>query len=284
MRNPTWLVLPALAGALGALYFWRDAARRPLLAFYLYCLGAMMALTVLPTRLLALEHYTSILIPGVFLTLAITLLRVPEGVSPRQFLAIAAVAAAICLAPLARVNLYRIAANKATVAVLLLLILAAGVLQLRSRTTPLWAAAVLLFAALNFGVLPQEPGPAWRYNYRGRDISERVSRAMNAIAARLPVGRFPVFWLDVKDFHWSEPMAIMYSFLSHNESMRRFPRVDERYPVGTPIFMITPGKDEPVAAAAILKKGGMPVDLVTQDRIEYGGVSYWATQMLVVAP
>jgi hypothetical protein len=38
----------------------------------------------------------------------------------------------------------------------------------------------------------------------------------------------------------------------------------------------------PVAAAAILKQGGLPVDLPTQDRIDYGGVSYWATQMRAV--
>ena len=39
-------------------------------------------------------------------------------------------------------------------------------------------------------------GLAWWMKYRGRDISERVTRAMQAILQRVPEDRYPVFWLN----------------------------------------------------------------------------------------
>jgi hypothetical protein len=241
-------------------------------------------MTIRPNRLLAFDVRTSILIPGVFLTLAITVFRVPAQTRLWLYYLVTALAVLTCLAPLARTGLYEIAFHRGFIvpATLLILVLACAKL-LRWADTPTWAVAVGLFAAVSFGLIPASTGTAWRMDYKGPDISERTTQAMKIVSRRLPPDRYPIFWYNDVDDHFSaEYRGIMCAFLTINESMLQFPKVSKHFGSGARIIALTEQRDVMPAASYILGRKDMPVALRSQDLIDYGGTSYWITQMEVL--
>jgi hypothetical protein len=185
--------------------------------------------------------------------------------------------------PLARVNLYRIACRKELIVPVVLLILAVGCWMRLRRPNPMsWAVVVVLSGVVSFGLRPSN-GAAWGEEYRGRDVSERVTRAMQTILKRVPEGRYPMFWFNnFDDPLTGEYHGIMCAFLAHNRSMYHFLRVDKHYESGVPIIVLTEQRDVTAAASYRLAQAGMPVVLVAQDPIDYGGVSYWITHLEVL--
>jgi len=214
----------------------------------------------------------------------LVLFRVPESTAPWQFYLIAGLAAATCLMPLARVGLYQAAFHRGLLIALLLMIVGLATVKLWVRPHPAWwAAGVALFAAASFGLVPATTGTAWRYNYRGADISERVARSVRLILKRTPEGRFPVFWYqDMTDRLSAEFRGVMCSFITHNESMKQFPKVDKQYRPGTPVFVLLEQRNIAAAATYRLARAGMAAALRSQDRIEYGDTSYWITQLEIM--
>jgi hypothetical protein len=289
--RPAWLVFPVLAAGLAllcaaALAFRRLRLSKPAAAivwFYLYCFAAMVVMTFRENRLLAFDCRTSILMPAVFLTLGMALFRVPETTRPSLFYGVTALGALVCLTPLHGLNDYLRAFHWGFVIPMLLLLLAVGCwMRLRPPNPASWAAAVVLSSVLCFGLTPAN-GPAWRVDYRGRDISERVTRAMQVILTRVPQDRYPAFWLNDHDVHLIyEYRAIMCAFLAHSLSIQQFVDVDKHYASGARIILLTQLRDVTAAASYLLARAGMPVALVSQDPIDYGGVSYWITQLEVL--
>lgn len=291
-RQASWLVFPAFTFGLGAVALSASALRRmtlsrdaaAMVSVYLFSVIVMVLLSIRPPRLLEFEYFASILLPGAFFTLAITLVRVPAKTSRLVFYATLTVGAAISITPLLRPNLYQTALVWELTIPAGLAILAAGSRLLNRSSTVGWAFSVLLFCASNFGLVPFY-GLAWRMDYRGRDVSERVSRAIDVIEARLPTDRYPVFWIDDFDISLSaEYRGIMCAFLTHRDSMWHFPLLDmdKHYPTGTRIILITEHRDPTKDAAALLRGARMPVGLVGQDLVEFGGVSYWITHLEVL--
>lgn len=285
--TPAWLVFPALAACLALVCAAASAFRRLRLSklaaamiwFYLYCFAAMMVLMFRENRAFS----GSILIPGVFLTLGIALFRVPETTRPSLFYAITALGALICVIPLARVTLYLRAFHWWFIAPVVLLLLAVGCWMRFRRPNPVsWAAAVVLSGVMSFGLTPLD-GQAWRMEYQGRDISERVARAVQAILKRVPEDRYPAFWFNNFDDHFAaEYRGIMCAFVAHSLSMYRFLKVDKHYESGARIIVLTQQSDVTAAAGYLLAQAGMPAVLVSQDPIDYGGVLYWITQLEVL--
>jgi hypothetical protein len=289
--SPAWLVFPALAACLAllcaaAMAFRRLRLSKPAAAiiwFYLYCGAAMVVMTFRESRLLAFEWHASILMPAVFLTLGIALFRVPETTRPSLFYGVTALGALVCLTPLHGLNDYLRAFHWGFVIPMLLLLLAVGCwMRLRPPNPVSWAAAVVLSSMLCFGLTPAN-SPALFIPYRGRDIDERVTRAMQVILTRVPQDRYPAFWLNDHDVHMMyEYRAIMCAFLSHLLSMQQFGDIDKHYASGERIVLLTQLRDVTAAASYLLARAGMPVALVSQDPIDYGGVSYWITQFEVL--
>jgi len=289
--SPTWLVFPVLAACLAFLCAAASAFRRLRLSkpaaamiwFYLYCFAAMGVITFRENQFLEIDRKTSILMPGIFLTLGIVLFRVPEATRPSLFYAVTALSALVCVTPLARVNLYRIAFHWGFIIPVLLLILALGCWMLWRRSNPVsWAAAIVLSSVVSFGLTPTV-GSAWRMNYRGRDISERVTRAMQVILKRVPEDRYPAFWFNnFDDRLTAEYRGIMCTFLAWDLSMYHFLKVDRHYEGGARIMVLTEQRDVTAAASYLLAREGMPAVLVSQDPIDYGGVLYWITQLEVL--
>jgi hypothetical protein len=119
--------------------------------------------------------------------------------------------------------------------------------------------------------------------YQGCDVSERVTRAMRVILTRVPQDRYPRFWLNDHDEHLTtEYRAIMCAFLAHGLSMQQLAKVDKHYESGTRIVLLTQLRDVTGVASYLMARAGMPVALVSEDSIDYGGVSYWITQLEVL--
>jgi len=289
--SPSGLVFPVLAACLALVCVAASAFRRlrlsrpeaAMLWFYLYCFSAMVVMTLRENRLLAFDYFTSILMPGVFLTLGIALFRVPETTRPSLFYAITALGALVRVVPLARVNLYLKAFHWGFIIPVALLTLAVGCWMVWRRSSPVsWVAAVVLSGVVSFGLTPAN-GSAWKMVYRGRDVSERVTRAMQVILKRVPEDRYPAFWFDNFDDRLSsEYRGIMCAFLAWEQSMNRPLEVDKHYESGTRIILLTQQRDVTAATSYLLARAGMPAVLVSQDPIDYGGVSYWITQLEVL--
>jgi hypothetical protein len=73
----------------------------------------------------------------------------------------------------------------------------------------------------------------------------------------------------------------MCAFITINESMKDFPKVDKRFVPGTRIFLLRERPDAISAATYLMASAGMPVAVRSQDRIEGGDTSYWVTQLEV---
>jgi len=289
--RPAWLAFPVLAACLAALcgaalaFHRLHLSRRAsaIIWFYLYCFAAMVAMTFRENRLLAFDCRTSILMPAVFLTLGIALFRVPETTRPSLFYAATTLGALVCLIPLTRLNDYLRAFHWGFVVPMLLLLLAVGCwIRLRPPNPVAWAAAVVLSSVLCFGLIPANSPALWMI-YRGRDLSERVTRAMEVILKRVPEDRYPAFWLnDHDDYLLNEYRATMCTFLAHGLSMQKFANVDRHYESGARIFVLTHLGDVTAAASYLMARAGMPPVVVSQDPIDYAGVSYWMTQLQVL--
>jgi hypothetical protein len=285
--SAAWLGFPALAVGLALLCAAASAFRRLRLSrpaaamiwFYLYCFAAMVVLISRENR----PFPVSILLPGAFLTLGIALFRVPETTRPSLFYAVTVLGVLLCVIPLAPVHLYLREFHWEFITPVVLLLLAVGCWMLWRRSNPVaWAAAILLSSVMSFGLTPLD-GPAWRTDYQGYDVSERVTRAMQVILKRVPEGQYPAFWFNNFDDHLTgEYRGIMCAFLAHSLSMYHFLKVDKHYESGAHIMVLTEQRDVTAAASYLLAQAGMPVALISQDPIDYGEVSYWITQLEVL--
>jgi hypothetical protein len=292
-RAPSWLFFSALAGllALISVIFRFDrrlsVLARAMLYFNLYCSTVMVILTIRANRLLAFDYRASALIPGAFLTLAILLFRVPASLRNWLFYPIAILSAAVCVLPLAKVNLYQIAHYwQFLIPVFIAIVILACARWLGSPGRWTWSASIVLLAGLSFPLVPQTPGLAWKGQYRGRDVSIRVAQAVRAIDKVAQPGRYPFFWINnVDDRLTGEYRAIICSFQSINVSMTRFPEFDAAAPLasGQIIILITEDKDVVAAAERVLDKAGVRATLVTQDLVAYAEESYWITYLKVLS-
>jgi hypothetical protein len=289
--GPGWLVFPALAACLAflcaaAVTFRRLRLSKPAAAiiwFYLYCFAAMVAMTFRENRALATQYSASILMPGVFLTLGIVLFRVPETIRPSLFYRVTALGGLVCVIPLVRAIEYLRIFHWGFIVPMVLLVLAVGCwMRWRPSNRLSWAAAVVLSSVMSVGLAPAS-SPAWWMKYRGRDLSERVTRAMQVVIERVPQDRYPVFWVNDRDSQLlNEYRAIMCAFLAHGLSMEQFLKVDKHYESGTRIMLPTQQRDATAAARYLLARAGMPAVVVSQDQIDYGGVRYWIAQLEVL--
>jgi hypothetical protein len=287
-RMSTWIILPvmgycAAAVALGAAAFRRfhlEHWERAVLWLYVFCMSVMAIETVGANKMLAFDLRTSILLPTLFIALACLLFRVPQNTARWPFYLAVVIGPVISTAPLGSRFL---ASHSAPVPVVLLECFAILLLSYSSlmRRTPLkWAAMVLFFSLASGALRPLSSAVAWGADYRGAEISERVSRAIGVISKRLPPKTFPVFWIDFNGGTLQgEYRAIMCAFTTHSFSMWEYPKLDKklRFRSGNRIFLIT-GERDVSSAARDLELAHMPVTLVSQDLIGYRGTSYWITQ------
>jgi hypothetical protein len=289
-RQCTWLVFPVLAFSVGS--FWiismllnrvhRRDASLPLLSFYAGCFLIMVLLTINKNRLLGFDYDASILTPMAFATLAATIFRVPGSVSKALSYSVTGLAAVISACPLLKPDLFRQLLHWQFVgpAAAILLVIGCAV-PMRRRLPGLWAASVVLFALLSSCLVPAYPSGAWKSDYRGRDVSIRVSKAIDIVSAHLPASQYPTFWFDnLTDPLSGEFRGVMCSFLAHGRSMTRFPAVDadHKFARGERVFVLTHRKDQAEIAPGWLHSIGIEAAAVSQDLIDYGGVTYWISQ------
>ncbi|MEO8372222.1 MAG: carbohydrate binding domain-containing protein [Candidatus Solibacter sp.] len=290
-RDAMWLVWPSIAvaaAAIGIVEYRRRPDRfswvhRDLLWCYLLCAAILIFMTVTPPRLLTFEFKTSVLVPVVFLTLALVLFRVPRQLPDRVFYLVAGVASVLCLAPLARPGLYLVAFHRAFLIPALLLLAAVTALRVwRPASGVRWCAAVLLFAIASVGIIPGGYGRAWRDDYNGPEITERVARSVRLILSRTPAGRNPVVWYQYHDAYLgAEFLGVMAALMGGDENTMDFPKATHQLPPGTRVFLLRDTDDAAAVAQYRMATAGMPVTLMSKDKIEYGKVSYWITQFEV---
>jgi hypothetical protein len=292
MHKCTWLIFPILAFLMASAALWprfhQKTGQRALLAFHLLASAAMVWMTFRPVRILAFDYHASILVPGVFLVFALLLFRVPSGATRLEWWALMATTATLSLAPLGS----RFLANHAPPAIVV--VLAAFVILLlacfslfRPGKRSVWAAMVLLFAGASYALTPPATTTAWFYSYKGYDMSERVSMALKLIGDRIPANTYPAFWIDARELRSplaSEFRAIMCAFFAQSRSMWLFPVVDRVYQPGTRLFLLSEQQDITAGPDYNLARKGMPTRVLSQDRLRYGGVSYWVTQLEVLPP
>jgi hypothetical protein len=229
------------------------------------------------------DYKTSILVPGVFIVLGLVLFRVPERTPNPLFYAICALASAVCLAPLARRGLYEVAFHSRFLLAMLVLMILVAAFRVRLGSHPLWwAVGVCLFSSASFGLIPSSTGQAWWSDYRGADLYERAARASDAILRRTPEAQYPVFWYaDLLDSVSAEFRGVMCSMITINQSMKLFPAVDKTYAPGARIFVLQQQPGVAPAAIYLLARAGMPSVVRSRDKISFGDVSYWITQLEV---
>ncbi|HYL76553.1 MAG TPA: hypothetical protein VEU96_20230 [Bryobacteraceae bacterium] len=291
--QPSWLFFPVLAFCLALMMVIASRTRKPgtskqfsgTLWFYLMTFGILVILTLRPTRLLAFQYHTSLLLPGAFLVLALLLFREPQQAPSWQVYLAGLIAAALSVTPLARVNPVQITHYWSWIAIVFTAFIALAVIRLLRPASGAWSVAVILAGASSFLLIPRSPGLAWTAQYNGKEISERVARAVQDICNRVPPGRLPVFWINNNDDpRAAEYRGVMCAFVTHGKSMWDFPKLDptKHYHPGTPIILVTEKKDVVEPASETLAKAGMPVKLISQDLIAYGSQPYWVTCLEVL--
>jgi hypothetical protein len=290
-RGASWLVFPLLAFAMAVVLALFSFLRKiclpdpckAMIWFYLLCSFAMIYLTVRPLQLMAFSYFASVLMPGAFVILGITVLKVPTAMRGFLFYPTVAIGGLISIAPLAVRGLYTRELKYGLAVPLLLAVLAMIWRLIDQSSSALWSISVLFLSGASFGLAPGYATIAWTMDYRGRDISERVSRAMDAIIVRLPNDKYPVFWIDNYGSQLSaEYRGIMCSFITFRESMQSFPKVDRHYPPGTRIFTATEQQDITTGALYRLARAGMAATQVGQDLVRHNGTSYWITSLEVL--
>lgn len=291
-EEPSWLFFPALAGLLALVSLApgirRRLSRREMAAihFGLYCLAFMVIMTFDQNRLLALDYRTSILLPGVFLTLSILLARVPTALSNALFYPGLAVCACICLAPLRHVNWYHFKYYWLYVTPIVVALGILGCFRLiRHKNSLAWIGSMTLWGALSFPLVPQTPGLAWKWEYPGREISERTGRAIRAIAKVIPPNRIPSFWVNnTQDRLSREFRGIRCSFISIDESMLNYPEFDATRKLSKDqiIVVLTDSRDIVDGTLDVLRRAGISATLVKQDPVDYARVSYWISYFKIL--
>jgi hypothetical protein len=291
--QPSWLFFPTLALCLALIHVIASCFRgsRPtkqwngVVWFYLGSFAILLVLTIRATRSLTFQYHASILLPGVFLVLALLFFRAPEQTPSWQVYLAGLIAATLSVTPLARVKPVEITHYWTWISLAFTAFIALSVIRLLRPTSGAWSVAVILTGASSFLLIPRSPGLAWTAQYNGKEISERVGRAVQVICDRIPPGRLPIFWINnTTDPRASEYRAVMCAFLTHLKSMPEFPKLDpaRHYDPGTPIILVTEKKDVVEPASETLSKAGMPVKLISQDLIAYGSQPYWVTCLEVL--
>jgi len=294
VKSASWILLPVLMflASIGLLFQHgrrRVTLSRPalaLLAVYLFCFTAAVVMTVRNNRLLQWDYFASILIPIIFLSLGVTILKVPAALSNFRYFIFLIVPCAICLSPLVSPERYQ-----AEVLIFgLAWPYAIGITGLAARlaypkSRRLWALCLCSLAFTSSAAIPEAPGRTWHAAYDGLAVTKRVEAAIHAIEQRVPADSVPVFWID----DYSDPMtmdyrSIMCGFVTHGRSMWHFPSVDEhrKYPRGTFLVLITRDQEVFERANKTMASAGMPLSFVGQDHIGEGEKSYWITYTRVL--
>jgi len=291
----TWLILPAVAFLLAAagtlVRFRRKDGENAVLGFHIFAFVLMVAWTFRPYRILAWDYRASIMLPGLFLVFALLVFRVPRNATRLEWLALTAFAAGLSVAPL---GFRYLVLNPPPVTIVLIYCGALVVLGCWRVFRPsgrfVWGTMVFLFPWISMAIMPPYTTTAWRQDYKGYDISERVSRAISLISSRIPRNVFPVFWVSgFERSISSESRAVTCAFFTQAFSMWYFPQVtlppvNRVPPVGSRVFLMTEDKDAPAGASYNIARAGMPVELLSQDRLQYGDTSYWITQLQILPP
>ncbi|MEO8371487.1 MAG: hypothetical protein ABI806_20030 [Candidatus Solibacter sp.] len=294
-REPVWLIFPAFGiVAAGAGLLRAGGRSRDMLWFYLVTMALMVAVSFGSWRLLTFEFKTSVVLPALFLALALVIFRVPDEISGGRFYLITGVAAAICLAPLGRAGLYLLAWHWWFLYPVFFVLTVVMVLRIRGRLPEVhaFAACAVLFACASFGIVPIGYGRIWQRPYDGPAVTRRIARATRVVIDRLPAGRFPAFWYQNESDRLSEEFrGIMCSLITINESMMDFPRLVHsraqtdlkmQYKAGARIFLLSERQEGIEAASYQIASAGMPVAVRSRDRISGDGESYWIVQLEVM--
>jgi hypothetical protein len=266
-------------------------AARTVLWCYIYAFLILVLFTVYKVRILAFSYYADMLVPLLFLALAVTALPVPKNLPRPLFTATLAVGFILPSLPLWDPRLHlsglpsRLSAHYS-------LAIAGAMLPLVSGRRSAWALCVACLSAVSFGLMPQHASVAWRMNYDGLGASIRVGDAIRRIEASLPYNAYPVFWIDnFGSPYTAEYRAIMCSFLAHSASMWHYPKVDvgvdskpASFPPGTAIILITEKRDVFGQAADAMAEMGMRLRLTGQQLVARDDVSYWLTFTEVLNP
>ncbi|HEV3333761.1 MAG TPA: hypothetical protein VG096_22405 [Bryobacteraceae bacterium] len=281
----SWLVFPILTFLVGTgawIQHWRgiltlSKPARAIIGSYLYCF-VFLVLLQLRSHSLEWDYVASILIPGIFLVLGVTVFNLPARANIGSFFYATAVVigCAICLFPLSRPGSYRWLLFH-NVPLLAALAAAASAARLAlPRRVWTWPVVVGSVSCCSFALVPAYPGIAWRAQYHGLAAQERIASAIEIIQKRLPPDRYPAFWINnVDDPLTAEYRAVMCSFLAHNLSMYRFPILEPRvYPPGSFIILINRDANSFNVANEKMSKAGMPLSLVSRDRVTEDGTSY----------
>lgn len=291
VRQCTWLVFPIIAFCAAAYWIFQSVHKRtassdgnlPFLGLYAGCFLMMVLLTINKNRLLGFDYDASILTPTVFVTLALTILRPPAALPLSRFYLVAGVGVVISTLPLRVPGLLHYLLHWQLIgpATIVLLVYGCAIPSERRRTA--WSGAVLIFALLSSCLTPAYSSQAWKSRYRGRDISVRVSRAIDTVLQNLPEGQYPVFWFDnFNDPLGGEFRGIVCAFIAHGYSMDRYPAVDmtKKFAPGQRMFLLT-RQGEQAKPAELLHSAGTDVVPVSNNLIAEGGISYWISQFEV---
>jgi hypothetical protein len=287
MLFASWLVFPILAFivSLGAwLQHWRRKLRlskpaQAVIGSYLYSFLFLVLLT-LRSYSLEWDYVASILIPGVFLVLGMTVFSLStKAIGNLSYAVVLIICCGICLYPLSTPGSYRwlLFHGTAFPVAPIAAVGAAARLGLPRRIWT-WPLVVGSVCCCSFAVVPAYPGLAWQTHYNGLAAQERIASAIRIVQKRIPPDRYPAFWINnVDDRLTAEYRAIMCSFLAHGLSMFRYPKLDRVYPPGTFIVIVTRESDAYQTANQTMSHAGMPLLLVSRDVISGDGVTYQIT-------
>lgn len=290
--SASWIVFPVLAFfvCIGLLVQYKRAAVKlsPLAiasaVIYLYCFTFMVVMTVRANRLLEFDYFASILIPPLFLAMGLTIFRVPATWQGPRLYFLVALCCAVCLTPLWKVNLYRVALVGGLTLTYAIGVAGVGLRLLWPNRTASWVVSLCALSVASFALVPRFPGIAWTAEYDGLASTKRIAAAIELIENRLPAESYPTFWIDNYGSRLTtEYRAIMCGLLSHPLSMYEYPRIDAQrvYKPGTFVILITEERDVFDAANQTLTRAGMPLSLYGQDLIAAGDISYWLTYVRV---
>ena len=293
ITSGSWIVFPVLAFLLCAGLLLQHARRIAVLQpvamasilVYLFCLGVLVVMTIRPNHLLEFDYFTSILIPSIFLLMGLTIFKVPDTWQGPRLYFLVALCCAVCLAPLWKVNLYRMALVGGLTLTYAIGVAGVGIRLLWPNRTASWVVSLGALSVASFALVPGYPGIAWRAEYDGLASTKRIASAISLIEERLPAENYPAFWINnVNGRLVGESRAIMCGFLSHGFSMWGYPRIDAQrvYKPGTFVILITEERDVFDAANQTMTRAGMPLSLYGQDLVSARGSSYWLTYVRVL--
>lgn len=286
----SWLVFPVF-GFLVCMGVWVQHWRRKLtlsraaqaiIGAYLWNFIFMVVMTVRPNHAMEWDFVTNILIPGTFLVLGVTVLRVPAStrVSAPVFGAVLVVACVICLYPLSKPGSYRLLLIHGLLFPASLAVIGGALRLALPRHAWAWIVAVGCLACSSFPLVPMYPALAWHYHYNGFAAQARIGSAIDVIRKHVPRDRYPGFWIN----NYTDPLAaeyrgIMCSFIAHGQSMYHYPKVDAKrvYAPGTYLILLTTGPDPFQSANETMSEAGMPLSLVSRDTIAKDGITYQIT-------